>query len=129
MNKKGFTLIELMAVIVILSVIALITTPIVINVISNVRNELSNEQKQIIENAARMWGVKNLSVDDNNQPIKNSEVINSIAINDLKYDGFLEKKDIKNINEDEMERAGVCISYDGNQFIYKFINDIDNCDS
>ena len=127
MNKKGFTLIELMAVIVILSVIALITTPIVINVISNVRNELSNEQKQIIENAARMWGIKNLSADDNNQPIKNSEVINSIAINNLKNDGFLEKKDIK--NEDEMEHAGVCISYDGNQFIYKFINDIDNCDS
>ena len=128
MNKKGFTLIELMAVIVILSVIALITTPIVINVISNVRNELSNEQKQIIENAARMWGVKNLSVDDNNNPIKNSEVINSITINNLKKDGFLEKKDIKNINEDEMDNAGVCISYD-NQFIYEFTKNINECSS
>lgn len=128
MNKKGFTLIELMAVIVILSIIALITTPIVINTISSVRNELSKEQKQIIINAARMWGVKNLSVDDNNNPIKNSEIINSITINDLKNDGFLEKKDIKNINEDDMSNAGVCISYD-NQFIYEFTDNINECSS
>lgn len=35
MNKKGFTLVELLAVIVIIAVIALITTPIVLNVIQN----------------------------------------------------------------------------------------------
>lgn len=34
MNKKGFTLVELLAVIVILAIIALIATPIVINVIN-----------------------------------------------------------------------------------------------
>jgi len=33
MKKKGFTLVELLATIVILSVIALIATPIVLNVI------------------------------------------------------------------------------------------------
>ena len=33
MNKKGFTLVELLAVIVILAIIALIATPIVINII------------------------------------------------------------------------------------------------
>lgn len=34
MNKKGFTLVELLAVIVILAIISLIATPIVINVIN-----------------------------------------------------------------------------------------------
>jgi prepilin-type N-terminal cleavage/methylation domain-containing protein len=34
-NKKGFTLVELMAIIVILSIIVLITTPIIMNVISD----------------------------------------------------------------------------------------------
>ena len=34
MNKKGFTLVELLAVIVILAIIALIATPIVLNVIN-----------------------------------------------------------------------------------------------
>ena len=128
MNKKGFTLIELMAVIVILSVIALITTPIVINTISSVRNELSKEQKQIIENAARMWGVKNLSVDESGNPIYDSDAINSITIDELQTAGFLEKKDIKNISEEELESAGVCISYD-KQFIYKFTENINECSS
>lgn len=37
MNKKGFTLVELLAVIVILAIIALIATPIVINVVNESR--------------------------------------------------------------------------------------------
>lgn len=37
MNKKGFTLIEVLAVIVILAVIALITTPIIFNVVDESR--------------------------------------------------------------------------------------------
>lgn len=36
-NKKGFTLVELLAVIVILAIIALIATPIILNVIDNAK--------------------------------------------------------------------------------------------
>ena len=36
-NKKGFTLLELLAVIVILAIIALIATPIVLNMINNAK--------------------------------------------------------------------------------------------
>ena len=39
MNKKGFTLVELLAVIVILAIIALIATPIVINVVNDARDK------------------------------------------------------------------------------------------
>ena len=38
-NKKAFTLIELLAVIIILAVIALIATPVVLNVVDNARKE------------------------------------------------------------------------------------------
>lgn len=128
MNKRGFTLIELMAVIVILSIILVVTTPIVINVISSVKHELSKQQKQIVVDAARMWGVNNLSVDDGNKPIYNSTVKESITIGDLKTGGFLERKDIKNISEEEMGSAGVCITY-SNQFIYTFTENVANCSS
>ena len=37
MNKNGFTLVELLAVIVIIAIIALITTPIVLNVVQSSR--------------------------------------------------------------------------------------------
>ncbi len=39
MNKKGFTLVELLAVIVILAIIALIATPIIIGVVNDARKE------------------------------------------------------------------------------------------
>ena len=130
MNKKGFTLIELMCVIVILFVIAVITTPIIIDVISNVRNELSEQQKQIIINAARTWGVKNLSVDDNNNPIYDSNVKNSITIDELRNAGFLDKKELKSLklNEEELDTAGVCISYD-NKYVYVFTKNVEECGS
>ncbi len=39
MNKKGFTLVELLAVIVILAIIALITAPAILNVINDARQK------------------------------------------------------------------------------------------
>ena len=39
MNKKGFTLVELLAVIVILAIIALITAPAILNVINDAREK------------------------------------------------------------------------------------------
>ena len=130
MNKSGFSLIELMVVIVILSIIAVITTPIILDVISNTSKELSREQEQIIENSARMWGVKNLSVDESNNPIYNSNLKNSITIDELRNAGFLENKNLKNLNlsSSELNTAGVCISYD-NQYLYTFTKNVNNCSS
>ena len=42
-NKKGLTLIELLAVIVILAIIALIATPIVTNIINDARKEAAKD--------------------------------------------------------------------------------------
>lgn len=54
MNKKGFSLVELLAVIVILAVIALITSPLVLNVIEDSRQSAFksslNGIKKAIEN-------------------------------------------------------------------------------
>ncbi len=48
MNKKGFTLLELLAVIIILAIIALITTPTVLNVINNARRDAAKD---------KAWGI------------------------------------------------------------------------
>ena len=128
MNKNGFTLIELMGVIVILSIIVLITTPAVINVISSVRNELSKEQKQIVENSARMWGVKNLSLVKEGG--KDVPSIKKVTINELKAGGYIEKKELRNLNlsSSELNTAGVCITYD-NQYLYAFTKNVNTCSS
>lgn len=128
MNKSGFSLIELMVVIVILSIIAVITTPIILDVISNTSKELSREQEQIIENSARMWGVKNLSLIQEGDKYVPS--LKKVTINELKSAGFLENKNLKNLNlsSSELNTAGVCISYD-NQYLYTFTKNVNNCSS
>ena len=57
-KKKGFTLVELLAVIVILAIIALIATPIILNVISDAKKEAAKDSAygyiEAIENAIIM---------------------------------------------------------------------------
>ena len=47
MRKKGFTLIELLAVIVILAIIALIATPIILNIISDTKEESNKRSVEL----------------------------------------------------------------------------------
>ena len=53
--KKGFTLVELMAVIVIIAVLALIITPNALNAISKYHNRLYDTQLDNIKSAAKHW--------------------------------------------------------------------------
>ena len=54
-NKKGFTLIELMAIIAILSLLAMVATPKVIDVINNNRNKAFSEIEQRLEDASNLF--------------------------------------------------------------------------
>jgi len=60
MKKNGFSLIELLAVIVILSFIVLITTPIVVNIISNTQKNSFKTSAHGILNAAELFYTKKL---------------------------------------------------------------------
>lgn len=55
MNKKGFTLIELMAVIAILSIILVIAVPKVIDIISDSKQNLYNSTIKEIESTAAKY--------------------------------------------------------------------------
>lgn len=59
--KKGFTLIELIGVIIVLSLISLLAVPSITNTIKNSRIKLYNDQVENIEDAAKIWGSKNIS--------------------------------------------------------------------
>lgn len=58
--KKGFTLAELLGVIVILSLIALITVPAITDTLQNYKIKLCNTQLEEIISAAKTWGADNL---------------------------------------------------------------------
>ena len=51
MNKKAFTLIELLAVIVILAIIALIATPIILGIINSTREEARKRSAEAVSHA------------------------------------------------------------------------------
>lgn len=123
MKNKGFTILELLAVIVILAIIAVITVPNVVGVLNTAKDSLSEEQKLAIENAARAWGIKNLSLNDEDKPSREY-----ITIKEFQDDGAIERKTLANLKNIDIETAGVCISYDNYQFVYKYVNNKEECD-
>ena len=61
MNKKGFTLIEIIAIIILLSVIALITYPIINNLITDSKDELYDKQISELVRLSNTWVTKNIT--------------------------------------------------------------------
>src|SRR5574344_895528 len=61
MSKKGFTLVELMGVIIILGIILTIAIPTVDITIKNTKASSYNDQVSIIRSAANDWALKNSS--------------------------------------------------------------------
>lgn len=94
MNKKGFTLIELLGTIVVLSLLVIISLPIVNNIINNSKKGVDDANINEILNAAYSWAIdENL---DNYLPIYENESI-VIVLDTIKKSGHLTKniKDAK----------------------------------
>lgn len=62
--KNAFTLLELLSVIIIISIIALITTPIIINVIKDARLEAFKDSAYALIDASREYRVNAISSGD-----------------------------------------------------------------
>ena len=89
MNKKGFTLVELLAVIIILALLAVIASTSVTKVVDDSKNDLATAQIKLIEDAAKTWGAENMSA----LPEGNSCIY--LTLKDLKTYGLIDS-DIKN---------------------------------
>ena len=112
--KKGFTLVELLAVITILGIVATITVPIVSTSISESKNKAYDRQKDLITSAARSYMSKNASLLPKSGSYK-------VLVSTLKNDGFLENKSIKNPkNGSSMDSGFVCVSYSSKKYTYIF---------
>lgn len=86
-NKKGFTLVELIGVIALLAVVALITIPIMTNSIKKSKEKTYIAQVKNIISSAKKWVVANGPKSDKEFNITLSELLNDKIIeNDLVID-------------------------------------------
>lgn len=90
MKNKGFTLIELVASIVIITIIALLAFPAIINVLNNSQRQLDQSVKKILISSAEKYVKDN--IDNFPKPLegeKNNDTL--IEISKLEHDGYIEK--------------------------------------
>ena len=107
--KKGFTLIELVAVILILGIILIMIMP-------NFNDTLKRTKEKLLKQAARNWGMENMTKDSSKK---------YVTIKELQNSGYLEDKAVKDIiNKNDISTDTIiCIRYKDNQFIYTYEGD------
>ena len=101
-NNKGFTLVELLAVIVVLSLVMIIAIPAITKNTRNAREAVLKTKVDLIINESVIWGEDNLNyfLSSNKGPLKSctegSAITCEITFNDLAEAGY-----IKYDNEEE----------------------------
>ena len=114
--KNGFTLVELLGVIVLLSVILLITTISVGSVLNESRDSLSDVQKRKIEEIAETYFIKE-GINKDHMCISVEYLINK---------GYIDGDLIKDPKDREKMTGFVKVTYSTNQYSYKYQEE--NCE-
>ena len=108
--KKGFTLVELLAVIIILGIIGLITIVSFDLVLKNSKETLSEAQKGNVEEAAKVYYLKEgMAINDT-----------CVSVEELIQKGYIEGNVVKDPKTKESLTGYVRITYKANQYSYKY---------
>ncbi len=89
-NKKGFTLIEILCVIVIIGILSVIATVSIVNLSSKSKNNLYCAKIELIENIAESYGIKYELELNNSNELYNGYKSLKIKVNTLVMAGKLE---------------------------------------
>ena len=118
-KKNGFTLVELLGVIVILAVLSLITIPIISNVINDVRiKSLQNSAYGLIE-ASNLYYAQYGNNSNIRFDIENNQISSNDTTNLLRYKGVVKEG---TVILDKKGSVTVCIT-DGKNSAYKNYNE------
>ena len=119
--RQAFSLVELLAVIAILGIVAVITTTVVLSSGESSKEELYKSQKEIVIEAAKKWAIEN---DYKIDPSYN------VTLEELYNNGFLGSKTITDPRNKKNQLCGpVTISYQAtnaetnektNKYIYTY---------
>ena len=112
--KKGFTLIEILAAIVILGIIGLIAFPTVNSIINNNKEKLYQSQLEEIKLSAEKWAYQNMKI----LPTDENSTI-TLTIAELKKAGLLQL-DFRNPKTGELfpNDMALIITFKNNKYVY-----------
>lgn len=126
MNKKGFTMVELLAVIAIMALLAIVIVPNISSMKQTTLKQTYDSRVKQVNIAAKEWGIDNLvSVPSNvlrdytNQSECDNDCV-CVSIEELIHTGYLagdknQKQTLTNpITNEEMNNLLVCVRYDTN---------------
>lgn len=88
-KSKGFTMVELLAVLVVLAIVTAISVPVITRSLKSGKENSYEQQLNTILDGAKTYGAKNINI----LPTKGNS--KTITLQDLKEDGYVED-DIKN---------------------------------
>ena len=116
--KKGFTLIELIAVIIIIGVVALISTPIVTNVIDKSKEKAYEASIKNIEEAAYKYSIYN--------NLGYNRLYKELKLDTIQEKGYLQREDIIDPRNDKKMEGCVFYKWLSDENQYDFIYN-ENC--
>ena len=115
MNSKGFTLVELLGVVVIFTVLVLIITVAADATLKKAKTKLSNLQIEYIEESAQAYYLKEGINNSSNDSFKMCVNVDYLIENDyIENEEVLDPKDYKELD------GSVEITYKSEQFTYKY---------
>lgn len=91
--NKGFTLVELLAVLIVLGILMTIVTTTILNQVDESKNKLNDAQIEIVKNASIEYA-------NNKGLFKKSNSSYNICLNDLKNEGLIDDVIINSLNKD-----------------------------
>ena len=133
MNKKGFTLVELLAVLVLISLLMGLAIPGINRISNNMKKKSYNQKIKLIESAAELWGQDNKTrLQTNRCNIDYKEVpCYKIQIEELLSENYLDSDNnsgkYANPKNDEDMKECIVFVYRQNKRVYaKFDNGSDS---
>ncbi len=118
MKKNGFTLTEVLGVLVLLALLALLITPIISKAIKNNRQKLYDIQIKKIEQAAKDYSIKHIDV------LPEEGNITYITLGEIKRSGVLQEE-VRNPITKELfsDDLQIAITLENNQYVYRVVRE------
>ena len=131
--KKGFTLVELLVVLVIIGMISLVAYPSIIKIINDSKDDALKNQKLVLEKVTKEWAVEHPmelpEIKENNGNCScNPPEKKCIPIDELIGKGYLSEEEIKNPKGGKLngvvEISCICNNSCGTcKYEYKYIDE------